>query len=151
MITKYKTLLNNGKPELVKEKGYQYDSELSNPMRIAAALNDCFDLNRETEEHVYVLCFNSKLRCIGVMEASHGLVNTSLFSPREILMKALLCGSCSLAVAHNHPSGDPTPSEQDMEATKRIKAACEVVGIQFLDHIIVAGDRYYSFHEQKGE
>jgi len=150
-IIKYKTLLNKDKLNiLVKERSVNYQFEqLNNPELIAQMMNDVFELNKQSEEFLYIVAVNTKCKPIGVFEVSHGTVNNSFFSPREIFIKALLTGAVYIILAHNHPSGDITPSPDDVEATKRIKEAGDLIGIGLLDHIIVGDQNYYSFKENK--
>ena len=76
-------------------------------------------------------------------------MNASLISPRELFIEALNCGAVSIVLLHNHPSGDPTPSESDILLTKRIKDAGDLIGITLLDHIIIGNNCYISFSEQQ--
>lgn len=76
-----------------------------------------------------------------------GPLDTLLVHPREVFKAALLANAAAIVVAHNHPSGDPTPSPDDMEMTRRLVAAGGVLGMSVLDHIIVGHGGYYSFHE----
>lgn len=78
-----------------------------------------------------------------------GTVNASLVSPREIFLEALEIHAVNLVLVHNHPSGDATPSREDIQMTKRICQAGEMLGIQILDHIII-GDHCYSSMREKG-
>ena len=94
-----------------------------------------------------MICMNTKNKIIGVFEISHGSVNSSIVSPREVFQKALLANAVSIIVMHNHPSGDCTPSREDIEVTKRLVEAGKIVGVEVLDHIIV-GDRYSSLKEK---
>lgn len=104
-------------------------------------------IHEEPEEYMYMICMNTKNKIIGVFEISHGSVNSSIVSPREVFQKALLANAVSIIVMHNHPSGDPTPSREDIEVTKRLVEAGKIVGVEVLDHIIV-GDRYSSLKEK---
>ncbi len=149
MITKYNTILNNDKHcELKKEESvnYQYDGNFSNPQLIYNMLCDVFQHNRKTEEYLYLLCFDTKCRLLGVFEVSHGTVNSLLCNTREIFQKALLCNASNIVLAHNHPSGDTTPSKEDMQVYKKVKKAANIIGVQLLDNLII-GDNYYSFME----
>ncbi len=148
-ITKYSTVLNSDKLcELVKEKSvnYQYGGNFSNPQSIYNMLCDVFQHDKQTEEYLYLLCFNTKCRILGVFEVSHGTVNASLCNTREIFQKALLCNASNIVLAHNHPSGDATPSKEDMQIYSRVKEAANIMGIPLLDNLII-GDSYYSFME----
>lgn len=94
-----------------------------------------------------MICMNTKNKVIGVFELSHGTVNASLVSPREAFQKALLANAVSVIFMHNHPSGDPKPSREDVEVTKRLSEAGKILGVEVLDHIIV-GDSYSSLKEK---
>lgn len=104
-------------------------------------------IHEEPEEYMYMICMNTKNKIIGVFEISHGSVNSSIVNPREVFQKALLANAVSIIVMHNHPSGDPTPSREDIEVTKRLVEAGKIIGVEVLDHIIV-GDRYSSLKEK---
>ncbi len=78
---------------------------------------------------------------------STGSLNQSIVHPRELFKTALLSSAAAVILIHNHPTGDPTPSTEDIELTRRLKEAGEMIGIRVLDHIVV-GDSYYSFAER---
>lgn len=102
-------------------------------------------------EHVYMVCLDIKGRLIGCALVSSGSFNASFFPVRDILQKALLLNAASIAICHNHPSGDITPSPEDINATKQLKNACEVIGIKLVDHLIIGahqGHYYYSFFSE---
>jgi DNA repair protein RadC len=90
---------------------------------------------------------NSQLGVIGVDELSRGTVNYSIIDPREVFKCACLCNSTSIMLAHNQPSGDPTPSPEDIESTKKIKEASSILGINLVDHVIIGHERYSSLTE----
>ncbi len=148
-IITYKTELNEDNLNiLVKEKSCNYtDVEtLNTPSLIAEMFNDVFRLNKQTEEYLYMIALNNKGKLFGVFEISHGIVNMAICNPREIFIKSLLCGASGIVIAHNHPSGDTTPSKDDIESYNRLKEAGKLIGINVLDSIIV-GNNYYSFAE----
>ena len=147
-ITKYRTELDQNKHNiLVKERTFNYTCDnMCNAGTIAMMLNDCFGLNRMAEEYLYMVAFNTKCRVLGVFELSHGTVNASLITPREVFIRALLCGASGIVIAHNHPTGDTTPSEEDRKVCERIKSSGDMLGVPLLDSIIV-GDNTYSFYE----
>lgn len=97
------------------------------------------------EEYVYLICMNTKCSPIGFFETSHGTCNMALVSPREILIRSLLCNAANIVLVHNHPSGDPAPSREDDQMTRRIQTAAGIIGIDFLDHIIIGEETYYSY------
>lgn len=149
-ITKYRTELNeNLHNVLVKENGYNYPLEsVTSANAIAAMLNTIFRLNKQAEEHLYMVALNTKCRILGVFEVSHGTVNCSICNPRDIFIKALLCGATGIILAHNHPSQDTTPSKEDMETYRRVKESGRMIGIELMDNIIL-GNGYFSFHENR--
>lgn len=150
-ITKYTTKLDESNLNiLVKEsaRNYSKHKRLERPEIIAEMLNDILDLQNMAEEYLYLMALDSKSKLLGLFEISHGSVNASICTPREIFIRALLCGATNIILAHNHPSGDPTPSREDHKATRRIKEAGLLMGIKLLDHIIIGRGRYLSFGEE---
>lgn len=134
---------------LVKESDFEYPKQnLNQPKYIVEMMNSVFSLDKKAEEYMYLLALNTKCVPVGVFEISHGTVNSSFCSPREILIRALLIGATGIILIHNHPSGDVTPSKQDIESTKRIKSACEIIQIDLVDHIIVGSDKFYSMRQE---
>ena len=106
------------------------------------------DLRHEKQEVMKLLMLNSKARLIGETNISKGTVNSSLITPRELFIEALQKDAVSIVLMHNHPSGDPTPSREDMLTTKRILDAGALIGIELLDHIIIGNNCYISFREE---
>lgn len=98
-------------------------------------------------EHFCVLLLDTKNQIIGINTVSIGTLDTSLVHPREIFKPAILASAAGIILFHNHPSGDPTPSREDTEVTKRIIEAGKILGITVLDHIIV-GDTFSSLKEK---
>lgn len=110
---------------------------------------DYLNVDRMTEEHIYCFCFDSALHITGIFLISIGTVNQSLITPREVMIKALLADAVSIALVHNHPSGDPSPSEYDRLITDRIANAGKIIGIELIEHLIVGKDSFYSFNENE--
>jgi DNA repair protein RadC len=104
------------------------------------------DLAHEPKEHFLALHLDGKNRIICFERVSVGSLNQSIVHPREVFKGALLSSAAVIILIHNHPSGDPTPSREDIEVTRRLKDGGELLGIKVLDHIII-GDRYLSFTE----
>ena len=96
-----------------------------------------------------LLMLDTKTRLIGESLISKGTVNATLVSPRELFIEALQKNAVSIILLHNHPSGEPTPSREDLLVTKRIKEAGSLIGIELLDHIIIGNNCYLSFAEKK--
>ena len=99
-------------------------------------------------EEFWVLLLNQHYRLIKKIRISHGGITETAVDIRIIIREAVLANATILAVCHNHPSGNISPSRQDDELTKSIKRACELMRIHFLDHVIVTDGQYYSYHEQ---
>ena len=140
-ISKYKI-------QLVKEDSNNYLENcetLTSPDRVASALNEIFNLEYQTDEHFVMFCLNTKNRIIGAFEVCIGTIDSSLVNIRGIMQRALLCNASRIMVAHNHPSGDSSPSREDKKSTMKIKEACNLMGISLLDHIIIGEDEYFSF------
>ena len=109
----------------------------------AAALRPFFTgLDRE---QFLVCCLDAKHAIIGVNVVSIGTLTLSIVHPREVFKPAILLNACGIIAAHNHPSGDPTPSPEDRVLTARLRQAGELIGIALLDHIVLGDDRLYSF------
>lgn len=105
-------------------------------------------LQAEPVEVFGVLCLTTKQELIGYHEVSRGSLNASIVHPREVFKAGVMRNAAAIIVAHNHPSGDPTPSPEDVQLTDRLKAAGVLLGIDLIDHIVVGHDgRYYSFRE----
>lgn len=105
-------------------------------------------LRHEQQEQLIVAMFNTKCDWIGDAIISVGSVNTSFVSPREIFLKAFEKKAVYLILLHNHPSGNPTPSKEDMIATEKIAKGGELLGIDLADHIIIGDNQYFSFRER---
>lgn len=106
------------------------------------------DMRHREQELVYVMLLNTKGVLIRDIMISQGTVNVSVVSPREIFIEAVKYHAVSLVMIHNHPSGDPAPSREDIKLTKRVKEAGELLGIRLLDHIIIGDNCYISLKER---
>lgn len=150
-VIKYKTRLTETKKAVLeKEVSVNYpeiDRSMNSPEKIARFAKGFLRLHEETEEYLYMLCLNVKLEMTCLFELSHGNVNSSIVSIREMFQKALLANAVNIIVMHNHPSGDTKPSREDIEVTKRMVEAGRIIGIDVLDHIIIGND-YCSIKEK---
>jgi len=106
-------------------------------------------LLKSDREKFICMHLNVKNQIISFEVVSTGSLTSSLVHPREVYKGAILSNSASVIFMHNHPSGDPEPSTDDMEITKRLEKAGNILGINVLDHIIVASGGFYSFRQNK--
>ena len=106
------------------------------------------DMRHLKTEHLIVAMLNTKHLLIGDFELSKGTVNSSVASPREAYIEALRSDAVYIVLIHNHPSGDPTPSREDLVATSRMKEAGLIIGITLIDHIIIGDNKYISLKQQ---
>ena len=100
------------------------------------------------QEQFFLMMFNTRQMLIGERMMSKGTVNASLAGTREIYIEALRYQAVSLILVHNHPSGDPEPSREDVLLTRRVEEAGRVIGIPVLDHIIIGDGTYVSMKER---
>ena len=104
-------------------------------------------LRYESKEHFLVVLLNSKNKVLDVEQISEGSLNSSVVHPREVFAPAVLHHAAAILTAHNHPSGDPTPSKEDKDLTNTLVQAGKYMGIPVLDHIIIGDAKYFSFKE----
>ena len=151
-VVKYKTKLTEKQRVILEKEVSVYcpevDRKMNSPEKIASLATQYIRMQDLPEEYMYMVCMNTKLDMIGVFEISHGNVNSSIVGTREVFQKALLANAVSIALIHNHPSGDPTPSREDVEVTKRLMEAGKILGIQVLDHLIIGRPGYSSLKEK---
>jgi len=134
-------------PKLLEQIGLKSEDK-----RAITCSRDIFDLFRfntgtKEREHFAVLSLNSRNLIISEETAAVGTINTVHISPAEILKSAVRCAAASIICIHNHPSGDPTPSPEDRDLTERIARASALLGIRFLDHLVITISSYYSFSD----
>lgn len=131
----------NDMPMLVKESSQNCPSisnSITDPGEAVAVLNQALQLDRKMEEH---FCL------IGIFKVNVGTISNSLVNTAGIFTRLLLCGATHFIIAHNHPSGNVSPSPEDEKVTENIQKISEMMGIVFCDHIII-GSGYFSFLEQ---
>ncbi|MCD8223889.1 MAG: DNA repair protein RadC [Clostridiales bacterium] len=119
---------------------------LRQPDQIAAYYQE--DMRHLQQEQFRLMLFDTRQALIRELLLSQGTVNASLASPREIFIEALRYRAVSLIMVHNHPSGDPAPSPEDIRLTARVREGGELVGIRLLDHVIIGDGRYFSLKER---
>jgi DNA repair protein RadC len=135
---------------LVKEKvgRYELPRETKSPEEAYKAITAITSVEQEAQEVFGVLLMNTKHKIVAVHEVSRGTLSASMVHPREVFKTAVLHNAAAIICFHNHPSGDPEPSKEDIEITKRLVEAGKIMGIEILDHIIVGDDRYVSLKER---
>ena len=148
-------------PYLVSETVAEYRGEyvgeqqlkVNSPEKVVNVLNNVFHMKDFSEEKLYVMFLSASLHVIAYAEVSHGVIDSATVGIREIMQRALLTNAAGIILAHNHPGLGSTanPSTQDIDVTQGLMRACEIMGIHMFDHIIVAGDDYYSFREKHAE
>ena len=106
------------------------------------------DMRHRKKEALKLLLLNMKTKLIGESELSLGTINTTLVSPREVFAEDLRRNAAAVILLHNHPSGDPTPSREDVLATRRVIDAGKIIGIELLDHIIIGDNCFISLRDK---
>ena len=105
-------------------------------------------LGREKREFFYVVLLNNKNRKMREVKVSEGSLTASLVHPREVYNPVIRESAAGVIFVHNHPSGDPAPSAEDIDITKRLKEVGDVMGVRVLDHVVIGHDRYFSFNDR---
>ncbi|MDO9535077.1 MAG: DNA repair protein RadC [Bacillota bacterium] len=119
---------------------------LSSPQEVAGFLME--EMRYYRKEYFKIILLNTKNHIISVEDISIGSLNSSIVHPREIFNLPVKKSAASIILVHNHPSGDPSPSREDLEVTKRLVEAGNLLGINVLDHIIVGEGKFLSFKEK---
>lgn len=105
-------------------------------------------LEKEQKEHFGVILLNTKNHILGYKDVSIGSLNASIVHPREVFIEAILAHAASIILTHNHPSGDPRPSREDLAVTDRLYKSGNILDIPVLDHIIIGTGQYISLKEK---
>jgi len=105
-------------------------------------------LEKERREFFYVVLLNNKNKKMREVKISEGSLTASLVHPREVYNPVIRDSAAAVIFVHNHPSGDPAPSQEDIEITRRLKEVGEVMGVRVLDHVVIGHDRYFSFSDR---
>lgn len=106
------------------------------------------DMRNLNQEHFVALYLNTKNEIIKRKTIFIGSLNASIVHPRELFREAVKCGCASIIVSHNHPSGTPVPSSEDISVTKRLSETGKIVGIEVLDHLVIGDKKYVSLKEK---
>ena len=134
---------------LVRDKHVSFEKcQLSNSKQARSLIQKLIETQGQPDrEQFCIVLLNTKNEIIGLNIVSIGCLSYATVHTREVLKPAILANSCAMILCHNHPSGDTSPSPEDIEITKRIVKASEIIGIQVHEHIIISmdDDEYYSF------
>jgi len=132
--------------KMIKESSMLYK------YRVIRSPDDSYELLRDflgevDREHFIVICLDTKNQPTTINTCHVGSLNASIVHPREVMKAAILSNSASIIVGHNHPSGVPEPSQEDIHITRRLTEAGKIMGIELLDHIILGDGSYVSLKE----
>lgn len=130
--------------QVYAEEKINLKKELNTPRMLFEFLKE--KIGKKKKEHFAIMFFDTRNKLI-VNNVSIGSLNASIVHPREVFNNAVLNNASYIIVAHNHPTGDTTPSEEDIVTTKRLVEAGKILGITVQDHMIVVANSYYSFAE----
>lgn len=131
--------------ELLLEERSAEVNQIRSPKDAALILQE---IAYETQEHFVAIFLNTKNEVLGKKKIFTGTLSSSIVHPREVFREALKVRSASIIVGHNHPSGNPAPSPEDIEVTKRLVEAGRIIGIEVIDHIIVGENNFISLKER---
>jgi len=143
-VAKLEAAVELGRRTLAARAARKADT-ISTPEDVVALMKPLF--TGQEREHFYCICLDTKNRVKKVVEVSVGSLNASIVHCRELFQVAVLVSAASVVVTHQHPSGDPTPSGADIQLTRRLVKAGDVLGIEVLDHVVIGGDGHASLRD----
>lgn len=147
MTTKFQGL----RLQVVKEEQFPYSCKatINSPSDVRDLLTKALEMHLEAEEVLIMITVDTKHQVTGIFEVARGNLSSCLVHPREVYKRALLMNAAAIFVAHNHPSGDITPSRDDITTTKTLREAGDILGVSLMDHLIIGDSpiEYYSFRE----
>ena len=136
---------------VVKESGgrYDLDKQISNPYSARDLFVEVLEMDKRAEEVFAIATLDVKSKVTGVFVVSTGTLSASLVTPREVFKRAVLQNAAAIILAHNHPSGEPTASADDISITKKLEKAGKIMGINVMDHIIIGSkENFISMKEE---
>ena len=140
------------KIECLREIVRRFYKESASRIAVISCPKDVFeymaDMQYLKQEQFRIVILNTKNKIVNQKIISQGTINATLVSPREVFNAAIKNMAANIILVHNHPSGDPEPSEEDKKITTMVSNAGKIIGISILDHIIIGRNNYYSFKEQ---
>ena len=122
-------------------------SDVLTPSQAAAVTRSILEHNDVDQEHFFVLLLDTRSRLMGYKLISTGSLNASTIHPRDVFKAAILGGAAAVILAHNHPSGDPRPSQEDRNITRILSEAGKLLEMPVYDHVVVGSEGYFSFRE----
>ncbi len=134
--------------ELTKRMSKPFDAsqiQINSPKDVAKILTN--EMKYEKREIVKAIILNSKNIIIKIVDICFGGTNSTIISPKDVLQEVIKLGAPKIILVHNHPSGNPTPSKKDIEFTERLLKASKIIGIEFLDHIVIGEYGYRSIFQ----
>jgi DNA repair protein RadC len=136
--------------KMVKEREVLYvtDNLITSPEGVYDLVEKVYELSSETVEKFGIITLNTRNKVVGMHIISVGTLNSSLVHPRDVYKTALCNNAASILAFHNHPSGDPSCSPEDIEVTQRLLEAGQLLGIELLDHIIIGEGSFNSLKER---
>ena len=134
-----------GKRQELEKEPHKAD-DITDPQAVVRAIRA--SIKDKAKEHFKLIILNTRNKIIAITNVSTGTLSASLVHPREVFRDAIRYSASSVVLAHNHPSGDPEPSEEDLRITRRLIDAGRIIGIDVLDHIIIGKDNFTSFKEK---
>lgn len=140
------------KIRIVRESNHRYDlpsRHICNPQDAFNIIREVLKLNEEAQEVFAVLLLNSKNCVTGVCEVSRGSINASIVTCREVFKSAIMSNTARILLTHNHPSGDLTPSNEDIHTTRNLIDAGKMLDIAVIDHIIIGHNSFISLREKE--
>lgn len=144
-------MFNYSKYELFMKQTAVHESEIDynikNPNTVYDFAVNIMELNSVPQEVFVIIMLDSKGGIIGYSEISRGTLNSSMVHPREVFKPAIIQNAFGIIAIHNHPSGDPTPSKEDIEVTDRLREAGKLIGIELFDHVIIGNCEKSSLKE----
>jgi DNA repair protein RadC len=137
---------------LIKENEVDYQAidneKITNPIVAAEFFNKVLEMNFRTQEVLAMTTLDVKNNITGVFEVHKGGLSSSIVEPRTVFQRAIMQNAAGIVLCHNHPSGDPMPSGDDVSITKKLVKGGDILGINIVDHIIIADSQYISFKEK---
>ncbi|MGV8980533.1 JAB domain-containing protein [Clostridium sp.] len=135
--------------KMVKEGSILYEGrKITTPLQAAEIARQF--LEESDREKLIAICLDSKNQPLSMSVISIGSLNSSIVHPREVYKIAILSNSASIILCHNHPSGETTPSKEDISITNRLKECGKLIGIELIDHIIIGSEGKYCSLKEKG-